>query len=157
MIAALAQIGHNNADHGVFIILQYMFSPKCGRTDLCFIVGDTDPINFIVLDAIYDKFVERFTSKMEADIYRGRFRLNQEIYTRYCQPNTVIMHPLPRDSRAEANELDNDLNQHPSLAIFRQTDNGILVRMALFALVLDVTGQIEKSAREVNWYTERRF
>ena len=100
---------------------------------------------------------ERFTTKMEADIYSGRFRLNQEIYTRYCQPNTVIMHPLPRDSRAEANELDNDLNQHPSLAIFRQTDNGVLVRMALFALVLDVCDQVEKSAREVNWYTERRF
>lgn len=100
---------------------------------------------------------ERFTTKMEADIYRGRFRLNQEIYTRYCQPNTVIMHPLPRDSRAEANELDSDLNLHPSLAIFRQTDNGVLVRMALFALTLDVINQIEKTAREVNWYTERRF
>jgi aspartate carbamoyltransferase catalytic subunit len=100
---------------------------------------------------------ERFTTKMEADIYRGRFRLNQEIYTRYCQPNTVIMHPLPRDSRAEANELDNDLNQHPNLAIFRQTDNGVLVRMALFALVLDVCDQVDRSSREVNWYTERRF
>ncbi|GIT23440.1 MAG: hypothetical protein CM1200mP40_31220 [Gammaproteobacteria bacterium] len=74
---------------------------------------------------------------MEADIYRGRFRLNQAIYTQNCQPNTVIMHPLPRDSREEANELDNDLNQHPNLAIFRQTDNGVLVRMALFALILD--------------------
>jgi len=100
---------------------------------------------------------ERFSSRMEADIYRGRFRLNQAIYTRYCRPNTVIMHPLPRDSRAEANELDNDLNQHPSLAIFRQTDNGVLIRMALFALVLDVCDQIEKSSRAVNWYTERRF
>jgi aspartate carbamoyltransferase catalytic subunit len=100
---------------------------------------------------------ERFASQMEADIYRGRFRLNQAIYTRYCQPNTVIMHPLPRDSREEASELDNDLNQHPSLAIFRQTDNGVLVRMALFALTLDVCDQIEKTAREVNWYTERRF
>jgi aspartate carbamoyltransferase catalytic subunit len=100
---------------------------------------------------------ERFATKLEADIYRGRFRLNQAIYTRYCRPNTVIMHPLPRDSRDDANELDNDLNQHPSLAIFRQTDNGVLVRMALFALTLDVTDQIEKSARAVNWYTERRF
>ncbi|MDO9477788.1 MAG: aspartate carbamoyltransferase [Pseudohongiella sp.] len=100
---------------------------------------------------------ERFATKMEADIYRGRFRLNQAIYTRYCRPNTVIMHPLPRDSREEANELDNDLNQHPSLAIFRQTDNGVLVRMALFALTLDVVNQVEKTAREVNWYTERRF
>jgi len=100
---------------------------------------------------------ERFNSKMEADIYRGRFRLNEAIYTRYCAPKTVIMHPLPRDSRAEANELDNDLNQHPNLAIFRQTDNGVLVRMALFALTLDVCEQINKSSREVNWYTERRF
>lgn len=100
---------------------------------------------------------ERFNSKIEADIYRGRFRLNEAIYTRYCAPKTVIMHPLPRDSRADANELDNDLNQHPNLAIFRQTDNGVLVRMALFALTLDVCDQINKSAREVNWYTERRF
>jgi aspartate carbamoyltransferase catalytic subunit len=100
---------------------------------------------------------ERFTSKDEADLYRGRFRLNQAIYTRYCQPNTVIMHPLPRDSRGEANELDNDLNENPNLAIFRQTDNGVLVRMALFALILDVVDQIELSARDVNWYTAKRF
>jgi aspartate carbamoyltransferase catalytic subunit len=100
---------------------------------------------------------ERFSTKMEADVYRGRFRLNEAIYTRYCQPSTVIMHPLPRDSREDANELDNDLNQHPNLAIFRQTDNGVLVRMALFALTLDVWQQIERTSREVNWYTERRF
>lgn len=98
---------------------------------------------------------ERFASKQEADLYRGRFRLNQQIYTQYCEPNTVIMHPLPRDSRAEANELDNDLNANPNLAIFRQTDNGILVRMALFALVLDVVELVDKHAREVRWYTSR--
>ncbi len=100
---------------------------------------------------------ERFTSKLEADIYRGQFRLNQAIYTRNCQPNTVIMHPLPRDSRDDANELDNDLNQHPNLAIFRQTDNGVLVRMALFALILDVADKVEDTASSVGWYTESRF
>ena len=100
---------------------------------------------------------ERFTTKLEADIYRGRFRLNQSIYTRNCQPNTVIMHPLPRDSREEANELDSDLNQHPNLAIFRQTDNGVVVRMALFALVLDVADKIDDSATDVGWYTQGRF
>ena len=83
--------------------------------------------------------------------------MNQTIYTRYCEPNTVIMHPLPRDSRAEANELDNDLNENPNLAIFRQADNGVLVRMALFALILDVADQVDRHARDVNWYTERRF
>ncbi len=100
---------------------------------------------------------ERFGSQEEADRYRGRFRLNQNIYTEHCDPNTVIMHPLPRDSRSEANELDNDLNDNPNLAIFRQTDNGVLVRMALFAMVLDVVEQVERESRDVNWYTGSRF
>jgi len=100
---------------------------------------------------------ERFEDRKEADIYRGRFRLNQAIYTSHCKPNTVIMHPLPRDSRAEANELDIDLNQHPSLAIFRQTDNGVLIRMALFVMTLGVQDLVHDSAVEVKWYTEKRF
>ena len=100
---------------------------------------------------------ERFSSQEEANIYRGRFRLNQSIYTAHCQPNTVIMHPLPRDSRAEANELDNDLNQHPSLAIFRQADNGVVIRMAMLALTLGVENDIHKTSSEVHWYTDRRF
>ncbi|MFT3929800.1 MAG: aspartate carbamoyltransferase [Spongiibacteraceae bacterium] len=100
---------------------------------------------------------ERFASAEEAMLYRGRYRLNQAVYTQYCKPNTVIMHPLPRDSRAEANELDVDLDANPNLAIFRQADNGILVRMALFALILDVADQVDTHARDVNWYTERRF
>ena len=67
------------------------------------------------------------------------------------------MHPLPRDSRGNANELDNDLNENPNLAIFRQTDNGVLIRMALFALILDVADKIEATARDVSWYTAKRF
>jgi aspartate carbamoyltransferase catalytic subunit len=100
---------------------------------------------------------ERFASSQEADLYRGRFRLNQSVYTEHCQPNTVIMHPLPRDSRANARELDVDLNDNPNLAIFRQTDNGVLVRMALFALILDVVDLVETESRPVQWFTARRF
>jgi len=99
---------------------------------------------------------ERFASKEEAECYRGRIRLNQSIYTQYCEPNTVIMHPLPRDSRDSANELDNDLNQNPNLAIFRQADNGVLVRMALFALILEVVDQVDRHARAVNWFNAQR-
>ena len=99
---------------------------------------------------------ERFSTKQEADLYRGKFRLNQAIYTEYCQPNTVIMHPLPRDSRADANELDIDLDDNPNLAIFRQTDNGLLVRMALFALVLDVADKVDEFSHEVHWYNSRQ-
>ncbi|PLW81633.1 aspartate carbamoyltransferase [Kineobactrum sediminis] len=110
------------------------------------------------VDIVYSTRIqeERFSSQQEADLYRGRFRLNQSIYTEHCEPNTVIMHPLPRDSRVSARELDDDLNDNPNLAIFRQTDNGLLVRMALFALVLDVVGQVDSHARDVNWYTAGR-
>lgn len=109
------------------------------------------------VDIVYSTRIqeERFASQEEADVYRGRFRLNQQIYTKYCQPNTVIMHPLPRDSRSSANELDNDLNQNPNLAIFRQADNGVLVRMALFALILGVSRQVDQCARKVNWFHRR--
>ena len=100
---------------------------------------------------------ERFPTQEEADKYKGLFRLNQTIYTENCEPNTVIMHPLPRDSRGDARELDDDLNENPNLAIFRQTDNGVVIRMALFALILDVVDQVEKSAKDVNWYTAGRF
>ena len=109
------------------------------------------------VDIVYSTRIqeERFESKEEADLYRGRFRLNQAIYTQYCEPNTVIMHPLPRDSRSDANELDNDLNQNPNLAIFRQADNGVLVRMALFAMILDIVKLVDIYARPVNWFNKR--
>ncbi|MDX1734937.1 MAG: aspartate carbamoyltransferase [Halioglobus sp.] len=111
------------------------------------------------VDIVYSTRIqeERFSSQEEADLYRGRFRLNQSIYTHHCEPNTVIMHPLPRDSRENARELDDDLNDNPNLAIFRQADNGLLVRMALFALILDVVDQVDRYARDVNWSTAGRF
>ncbi len=111
------------------------------------------------VDIVYSTRIqeERFSSQEEADLYRGKFRLNQSVYTHNCEPNTVIMHPLPRDSRENARELDDDLNENPNLAIFRQTDNGLLVRMALFAMILDVVDQVDRHARDVNWYTASRF
>lgn len=99
---------------------------------------------------------ERFSSQEEADRYRGLFRVNQAIYTQHCEPNTVIMHPLPRDSREAARELSEDLDSNPNLAIFRQTDNGIVIRMALFALILDVVDQVEDHAIDVIWNTNKR-
>ncbi len=109
------------------------------------------------VDIVYSTRIqeERFTDRAVADSYRGRFRLNQAIYTKHCDPNTVIMHPLPRDSRAEANELDRDLDENPNLAIFRQTDNGLLVRMALFALILDVAHLVEKHEQAIHWHNPR--
>ena len=105
------------------------------------------------VDIIYVTRVqeERFKDKKDANKYRGLLSLNQSIYTANCEPNTVIMHPLPRDSRSDANELDSDLYENPNLAIFRQADNGVVIRMAIFALVLDIEEKIEETSRPVNW------
>jgi aspartate carbamoyltransferase catalytic subunit len=123
-------------------------------------VAETDQLNEGIseVDIVYSTRIqeERFPSAEEADLYRGKFRLNQAVYTANCEPNTVIMHPLPRDSRAEANELDSDLDNNPNLAIFRQTDNGVLVRMALFALIFDVAHLVEKYSSELPWRSTRR-
>ena len=97
---------------------------------------------------------ERFSSATEPTKYRGLFRVNQAIYTQHCEPNTVIMHPLPRDSREAAQELSEDLDSNPNLAVFRQTDNGLLVRMALFALILDVVEKVDSYSTPVPWRTE---
>lgn len=108
-------------------------------------------------DIVYQTRIqeERFATQDEANKYRGQFRLNNEIYTKYCKSNTVIMHPLPRDSRSDANELDNDLNQNPNLAIFRQADNGVLIRMALFAMTLGVAEKVDQYQCDVPWVSSK--
>ena len=104
-------------------------------------------------DAVYMTRIqeERFGSPDEFMQYRGRYSLTRSLYEKCCRPDTVIMHPLPRDSRPGALELSDDLNDHPRMAIFRQTDNGISIRMALYALVLDVVDRVHESRTEPLW------
>ncbi|HEV2150644.1 MAG TPA: aspartate carbamoyltransferase [Longimicrobiaceae bacterium] len=100
---------------------------------------------------------ERFTTEEEAGKFLGYYVLNNAIYEKYCKPGTILMHPLPRDSRHGARELDEDLNHRPELAIFRQTDNGIPIRMALFALVLGVADRVHETARDAPWYVPEKI
>ncbi len=94
---------------------------------------------------------ERFDSQKQAARYRGSLKINQAIYDKHCAPQTIIMHPLPRDSREQANELDIDLNKNPRLAIFRQADNAIAIRMAIFALTLDVADLVNRYSYPIPW------
>jgi len=105
------------------------------------------------VDIVYQTRIqeERFPSTDEANKFRGEFRINKYAYSQFCQPTTVIMHPLPRDSRSDANELDVDMDQHPNMAIFRQADNGVLVRMALFALILGVDDKLKDYETAISW------
>ncbi len=112
----------------------------------------------LAADIVYQTRIqeERFPSQEEANKYRGGFRISQAIYDAHCKPNSVLMHPLPRDSRGDANELDNDLNNNDNLAIFRQVQNGVLIRMALFALTLGVDELVEKYETDVPWYSSKK-
>ncbi len=93
---------------------------------------------------------ERFEGEtMEG--YTPEFQVRKSLVDAACKPDVILMHPLPRDGRPGANDLSTDLNHDPRLAIFRQTDNGIAVRMALFAVLLGVQDQVTRSLRDVTW------
>ena len=79
------------------------------------------------------------------------FQVDRALVDAHCAPDVVVMHPLPRDSRAGAFDLSTDLDTDPRLAIFRQTDNGIPVRMAIFASLLGVDKLVQRSMRDAQW------
>lgn len=93
---------------------------------------------------------ERFADE-SFEGYTPDFQINQALVDTVCGPDTLIMHPLPRDGRPGANDLSTDLNHDSRLAIFRQTDNGIPVRMAIFATLMGVENQVRHSMRDASW------
>ncbi len=103
-------------------------------------------------DVVYATRVqkERFAAE-ELEGISLDFQVNKTIIDRCGKPDVIVMHPLPRDSREGANDLSTDLNHDSRLAIFRQTDNGIPVRMAIFAVLLGVEGLVQHSLRDVTW------
>lgn len=119
-------------------------------------VRDSLTSDFSDLDVVYTTRIqkERFTTEM-SETFAGvsnDFTVNKRFMDQHCSPSTIIMHPLPRDSRPGANDLNVDLNGDPRLAIFRQTDNGIPMRMAIFATLLQVDTLIEQDLRPVRWF-----
>ena len=103
-------------------------------------------------DVVYATRVqrERLTGEL-IDSFLSAFEVNKKVIDQYCKKDVIIMHPLPRDSRPGAHDLNTDLDGDPRLAIFRQTDNGVPVRMAIFASILGVDGVVQRSLREANW------
>lgn len=94
---------------------------------------------------------ERFANDEMLEGYDASFEINRALIESHCKPDVVLMHPLPRDGRPGARDLSVDLNNDPRLAIFRQTDNGIPVRMAIFATLLGVEKLVSRSMRDAVW------
>ncbi|MCG8340768.1 MAG: aspartate carbamoyltransferase [Cytophagales bacterium] len=105
--------------------------------------------NILYITRVQD---ERFPHKNDYKKFKGSYSLTVDKFKKYCNKDTKILHPLPRDSRELKMEIDNNLNNHPNLAIFRQTDNGIPIRMALFALIMGVEDKIYQHVIERSWF-----
>jgi len=112
------------------------------------------------VDVVYTTRIqkERFTAEMSEGFSLSRdYTVDKAFMDGRCNDHAIVMHPLPRDSRPDANDLDVDLNGDPRLAIFRQTDNGIPVRMAIFATLLQVESLVERDLRDVHWFVPAKL
>ena len=89
--------------------------------------------------------------------YTPEFCVDQTFLDACCSPDTVLMHPLPRDSTPGASDLSTDLDKDPRLAIFRQSDSGVAVRMAIFATLLGVEQRLLGPLRDATWRSPRRI
>lgn len=77
---------------------------------------------------------ERFADPAEYDRVKGAYVLTRSAVAA-AKPSLTILHPLPR-----VNEIATDVDGLPGAAYFRQSANGVPVRMALLALLLAEAG-----------------
>lgn len=103
-------------------------------------------------DVIYTTRIqrERLTGE-RVDAHLAAFEVSRRLIDQHGRKDLIVMHPLPRDSRPGAHDLHTDLDGDARLAIFRQTDNGVPVRMAIFARLLGVETLVPRSLRDVDW------
>jgi aspartate carbamoyltransferase catalytic subunit len=109
-------------------------------------------------DILYATRIQKERMSGESlEAYPEDFRVDRALVAKRCAPDTVILHPLPRDSTPGANDLSSDLDRDARLAIFRQTDAGIPVRMAIFAILLGVDHLVARSLRDAPWASPARL
>ena len=74
---------------------------------------------------------ERFADPAEYARYKGVYVVNASVVAQ-AKPGMIVMHPLPR-----VDEIATDVDTLPNAAYFKQARNGVFVRMALLAMVLE--------------------
>jgi len=73
---------------------------------------------------------ERYADPAEYERMKGSYVVNRAMLEA-AGPNITVMHPMPR-----VDELSPDVDDYPGACYFRQSFNGVLIRMALLSLVL---------------------
>jgi aspartate carbamoyltransferase catalytic subunit len=132
--------------------LAYLLS-KFDRVKLYFIAPDELQINQDILDHLDEKGIsyellstsEKIISKVDVvyqtRIDKERLKKKNENLSRFnidynvlqsMKKKSIIMHPLPRSV-----EITSDVDSDPRAAYFRQTENGLYVRMALLTMLFD--------------------
>ncbi|WP_314709963.1 aspartate carbamoyltransferase [Propionibacterium acidifaciens] len=108
-------------------------------------------------DVIYCTRVqkERLSEEDEQRVHLTGDLLNRAILDEAARPESIIMHPLPRDSRHNSFDLSPDVDGWPGLAVFHQTDNGLLIRMAIFSTTLGVADRVLDELRPAGWLSTK--
>ena len=75
---------------------------------------------------------ERFADVSEYEALKGAYVVDRKLVER-SKPDMCILHPLPR-----VDEIARDADDLAQSAYFRQARNGVYVRMALLAMVLNI-------------------
>ncbi len=76
---------------------------------------------------------ERFPSINDYEKVKNKFIVTKDLVNNYAGKNTIIMHPLPR-----VGEIDESVDKDPRAVYLRtQIRNGMYIRMALLALILE--------------------
>jgi len=76
---------------------------------------------------------ERFPDPAEYAKVRGAYKIGLDTL-KDAKEDMIIMHPLPR-----VDEIDDEVDETPHARYFQQVWNGIVMRMALLALILGAT------------------
>jgi len=75
---------------------------------------------------------ERFSDPIEYEKNKNAYVLNNAMLEN-TKPTVRVLHPLPR-----VNEIDLDVDNNPKAYYFTQALNGVFVRQAIIAKVLDL-------------------
>lgn len=99
---------------------------------------------------------ERITDELVAASIESKMLLDRQMVLDHSSKELVIMHPLPRDSRPGSYDLAADVDDLPGLAIFHQTDNGLMVRMAIFCTIFGLDAKALKASYTVpRWHSAK--